>query len=131
MKSRLETITLINLLLLVGSGLIGHVLVFVVQTLIPHLANLLNQFSSRLPPFLELVSNIIIFLTGGLGGFLMLLVIGWMIWTQSLKPASERILLRNSVLFIFLLTVCTSVLLIYAAEFIFTIPRVIGRAFLP
>jgi type II secretory pathway component PulF len=130
MKSRIDGVATVNWILIAGCGLTLRVLFFVSQTLIPQLASVLTQLGSQLPHFLRFVLSANSFLTEFPGGVLAYLLAGWMIWTQIRNPASERILLRNTVLFTFLLTVCIAVLLIYASEFVFTIPKATGRAFL-
>jgi hypothetical protein len=130
MKSRLGGIEAVNWILIAGCGLTLRILFLVFQTLIPQLAFVLTQLGLQLPRFLELMWSVTTFFYGYIGIPLALFVSGWMIWAQIRNPTSERILLRNTVLFTFLVTVCIAVLLIYAYEFVFTIPKATGRAFL-
>jgi type II secretory pathway component PulF len=131
MKSRIDGVAAINWILIAGCGLTLRILFFVLQAIIPPLANALTQFNLPLPSFLRFMWSAYSFVTKFPGGILALFITGWMIWAQIRNPSSERILLRNTVIFTFLLTVCIAVLSIYAYEFVFTIPKTTGRAFLP
>jgi type II secretory pathway component PulF len=130
MKSRVEGIEAVNWILIAGCGLTLRFLFFVSQALIPPLGSVLTQFNLPLPSFLRFVWSANSFLTEFPGGVLALFMTGWMIWAQIRNPSSERILLRNTVIFTLLLTVCLAVLLIYAHEFVFTISKATGRTFL-